>query len=130
MAAALLLWWTSTHCCHCLRPWQGTPKDRPKEGMGEIMVMTTDDSGRGPSAPTPVSVVVLGCSFEHGRRGWRQRWWQRRLASDGGSRGRGRSGGGKANVQRMHSLLNGVMWERDVILIFFFFLPHKIQTNK
>jgi hypothetical protein len=66
-------------------------------------------------APPPVPFVVLGRSFEHGGRGWRQRWRRRRLASDGNSGGRGRSRGGKANAQRMHSLLNGVMQERDVI---------------
>jgi hypothetical protein len=38
------------HCCHCLRPWQGTPKGCPGEGMGEIIVMTADDSGRGPTS--------------------------------------------------------------------------------
>ncbi len=37
--------------------------------------------------------------------------------------GSGRSGGGKANAQRMHSLLNVVMQERDMIF-FFFFLSH------
>jgi hypothetical protein len=64
--------------------------------MGEIMAMMAGDSGRGQSAPPPVPVVVLGSSFEHGRRGWRGRWWQRRITSDGDSGGRGRSGGGNA----------------------------------
>jgi hypothetical protein len=50
--------------------------------------------------PTPGPGIVLGCSFDHGKRRWQWRWWRRKLTLDNDRGGRGRRGGGKANVAK------------------------------
>jgi hypothetical protein len=128
-----LLWWVATWAvivANVLKPWQGTPKGHPKEGMGEIMAMAAGDSGCRQSAPPPSLLLFLAAllSMLVGDVG----------KDDGGGGSSqmvavGEEGGGEEGQQMrqwMHRCCNGVKQEKKIWDSFFMLSLAKAELKK